>query len=173
MAAMLNASSNGTAGQRATPCASRSVHHAGAHALAEAAAVQQAADPADPDAERRDQREQIARGGAVAERVLREFHPGVAAEQRAEHGFARREPEPAVGQRPVEPALGEHIDELRPDERAEQRRDVNHHQPGIASREPRPCEKARGDGDEKQPAVRGGFQGAIRPIPDAAHAQPA
>ena len=117
--------------------------------------MQQAADPADGDAQRCDQREEVARGGAVAERVLREFHPGIAAEQRAEHGFAGREPEPAVGHRPVEPALGEHIHELRPDERAEQRRDVNQHQPVVAPREPRPCEKARGDPREQQPAVGG------------------
>ena len=55
-------------------------------------------------------------------------------------------------------ALGEHIHGLRADERAEQRRDVDEHQPFIAPRQPRPREKAHGDPREQQPAVGGEYK---------------
>jgi len=56
----------------------------------------------------------------------------------------------------VERAVG--IDQLRAEERARQRRDVNQHEPRIMPRQPRPEHDAHENSRKHQPAVGGGLQ---------------
>ena len=124
----------------------------------QAAAVQNAAEATQHDRDRRDEREPVAGDAGVAKEMFGNFHRRVTAQQRAGDGFAGGENHPAMRVVPVQPAFRAEINELRAEERARKRGDVNKDEPVIAPREPGPEQDARENAREHQPAIGGGVE---------------
>ena len=123
------------------------------------ASVQQTPHPPEHDPHRRDHRKPIARRLRITRHPFRHLHPRVAAEQRAEDRLPRRPDHPPVRRVPKHPSLRREIHHLRPQKRAHQRRDIDHQQPLIPLRQPRPKHEAHGDPREHQQRVgRGGHR---------------
>ena len=120
--------------------------------------MQHTADATEHDADVHNDGEPVARGAGIFEQALGDFDGKITAEQRAGDGFAGGENHPAIRIVPVEPAFRAEIDELRTEECARQRGDVNQHEPLIAPRQPRPENDTHENAREHQPAVGGGVK---------------
>ncbi len=120
--------------------------------------MQHAADAPQHDSDGRDDGEPVARGAAIAEQPLRNLDARVATKQCTGDGFARSKNQPALLVMPVQPAFRREINQLGPEERACQRRDVDEHEPRVALRHARPERNAHENARKHQPAVGGGVR---------------
>ena len=120
-----------------------------------AAAVRQAADPADQDADGSDQGELVAGDLGVSDEALGELDAEEATEQGAGDGLAGEEVQPALVTGGDEPAFGGEVGELGPEEGAAESRRINEREQRVVLGVPYPIDRADDDGQEEEEAVGG------------------
>ena len=106
------------------------------------------------DADRRDEREVVARGALVSDMALGQLDENIAAEQRAEDRFAGGKLQPHIRRAEMQPAFRKEVDNFRAEERADQGRAINENKTPVLTGAFFPKEKADDNAGKQQPRVR-------------------